>query len=203
MSGEGGIFFRSGENDGKSRQKISFELPGRGGEPAVAGAHETGACGSSRNSGQVGAAIMEHRLDVVQIEDGGFAAVFQLIDIRSAPEMLRDSEVVPASGDGLFDETAETGHAVNQRGHSADRAAGIANVTGEQAPAVVRKRDDLLAADEAGRQECGRPAIGDQDEIDLREAGKVMEQGSDPVRSAALEGVWGLRRKHQDGHRAS
>ena len=117
--------------------------------------------------------------------------------------MLRNSEVVPASDNGLFDETAETGHAVNQRGHSADRAAGIANVTGEQPPVVMRKRDDLLAAYETGRQERGRSAIGDQDEIDLREAGKVLEQGSDPVRSAALQGIGGLRRKHQDVHEAS
>ncbi len=117
--------------------------------------------------------------------------------------MLHDSEVVSASGDGLFDETAETGHAVDQRRHSADGAVGIANVTGEQAPAVVRKRDDLLAADEAGRQEGGGAAIGDQNEIDLREAGKVMEQGSDPVSAAALKGIRGLGRKHQDVHRAS
>ena len=122
--------------------------------------------------------------------------------------MLHDSEVVLPSGDGSFDEAAQTGYAVDQRRHSADRAAGIANVTGEQAPAVVRKRDDLLATNQlaacgAGRQERGRSAIGDQDEIHLREAGKVMEQGSDPVGSAALQGIWGLRRKHQDVHWAS
>ena len=40
LSGDGGIFFGSGENEGKSRQKIGFELPGGGGEPAVTGTHE-------------------------------------------------------------------------------------------------------------------------------------------------------------------
>ena len=79
----------------------------------------------------------------------------------------------------------------------------LRTITGEQAPAVVWKRNDLLAAHEAGRQKRGRSAIGDQDEIDLREAGKVVEQGSDPERSAALEGIRGLGRKHQDVHRAS
>ena len=117
--------------------------------------------------------------------------------------MLRDSEVVGASGDGLFNQAAKTGDAVDQRRHAPNRTAGVANVTGEQAPAVLRKRDNVLAAHEPGRQECGRPAIGDQDEIDLREAGKVMEQGSDPVRSAALKGIGGLRRKNQDRHWAS
>ena len=67
LSSDGGIFFGSGENAGKSREKIGFELPGRGGEPAMACAHEASAdrC----------AAIFKHRLYVVKIEDSGFAAL--------------------------------------------------------------------------------------------------------------------------------
>ena len=160
----------------------------------MSGPHQSGA--------YFGAALIEHRLDIVQIENRGFAATAQLFDIRRAPGVFHDSEIVAPAGDRAFVAWAPRPWRRDPPGADAlNSPPGIAKIARHQAPAVIRERDHMLVAAPDRRVEalvrrCSRSESGR-----LRRSGQSNAAGTrSGTRPPPVKRIRGLRRKHQGVH---
>jgi hypothetical protein len=148
----------------------------------------------------VGAARIKDRFDIVQIEYRGFAAAAQLFDIRCAPGVFHDSEIIAAASDDAFDFPALPSQPVHQRRHAPQCACGIPDISGQKVPPMLRERDYILVLYETVWQKRRLSAVRQDDEIHLCKVSKVMQKGSDPKRPASVQWIRRLRGKHQGFH---
>jgi len=130
---------------------------------------------------RLGATGVKHRFDIVQIEHGAPAGWADRLQVRRAPEMLDDAEVVVASANGYGHLPLEARKAVHERRNFAGHPGGVAQRAGGQAAAVGGQIEDRQPADKTGGQHgprIGRARLAKHNHIDGVAGRQVIEQRS-------------------------